>query len=134
MNKEKIKFLREQGFSEKAITYLKKDINVGKIENPDVVADYTGKCGDIIKIYLEVKKGIIINAKFIYTGCMGVAASGSAIVELAKGKTLEEARKLSLQDIIEFYKDGNKGFPKQKYDCCEIAIGSLRNAIKKYKR
>ena len=132
LNEGKLELLREAGYSEKAIGYLQNDINVGKIENPDTVGDYTGECGDKIRTYLKIKKEEIIEAKFIYSGCAGAGSSGSAICELAKGKRLEEAIKLSLGDVLEHLKVGEKSLPESKHDCCEIAIGSLREAIKKH--
>ncbi|MCD6371743.1 MAG: iron-sulfur cluster assembly scaffold protein [Candidatus Aenigmarchaeota archaeon] len=130
--KEKLELLRNAGFSEKAINYLESDHNVGKIEGADAIGSYTGKCGDTIIMYLRIEEGIIKDAKFIYTGCAGAGSSGSAITELAKGKRLEEALKLSLNDVVEHLKEGEKGLPRHKYDCAEIAINSLRDAIRQY--
>lgn len=132
LSEGRLELLREAGYSEKAIRYLQNDTNVGKIENPDAVGDYTGECGDTIRTYLKINKEMIIDVKFLYTGCAGAGSSGSAITELAKGKKLEEAIKLSLDDVLEHLKVEEKSLPKSKYDCCEIAIGSLREAIKKY--
>jgi nitrogen fixation NifU-like protein len=129
LNEGKLELLREAGYSEKAIRYLQNDINIGKIENPDAVGDFTGKCGDTIRIYLKIVKKRIIDAKFIYSGCAGAGSSGSAICELAKDKRLEEAIKLSLGDVLEHLKIGEKSLPESKHDCCVIAIKSLRRAI-----
>ena len=134
LSEGKLELLREAGYSEKAIRYLQNDINVGKIENPDAVGDYTGECGDTIRIFLRVNENIIEDAKFIYSGCDGAGTSGSAITELAKGKGFEEAIKLSLGDVLEHLKVGEKSLPESKHDCCEIAIRSLRGAIEKYLR
>jgi nitrogen fixation NifU-like protein len=132
LSEGKLELLREAGYSEKAIGYIQNDINVGKIENSDAVGDYTGECGDKIRIYLKIIEKRIMDAKFIYSGCAGAGSSGSAICELAKDKRLEEAIKLSLGDVLEHLKVGEKSLPESKHDCCEIAIGSLREAIKKH--
>jgi len=134
LSEGKLELLRESGYSEKAIRYLKNDTNVGKIENPDAVGDYTGECGDKIRTFLRVNDDIIEDVKFIYSGCAGAGSSGSTITKLAKGKTLEEAKELSLGDVLEHLEVGEKSLPESKYDCCEIAIRSLREAIEKYLR
>lgn len=134
LNEGKLELLREAGYSEKAIRYLQNDINVGKIKNPDAVGDYTGECGDTIRTFLRINDSIIKDARFIYTGCAGAGSSGSAITELAKGKRLEEAKKLSLDDVLEHLKVEERSLPESKHDCCEIAIRSLRGAIENYLR
>ena len=134
LSEGKLELLREAGYSEKAIRYLQNDINVGKIENPDAVGDHTGECGDTIRTFLKINEGRVVEAKFIYSGCAGAGSSGSAITELAKGKGLEEAIKLSLGNVLEHLKVGEKSLPESKHDCCEIAIRSLRGAIENYLR
>jgi len=124
--------LKKMGFSNKAIEYLTQNKNYGKIENADAEGTYTGKCGDTIITYLKIENDIIKDAKFVYTGCVGSASSGSAVTEMAKGKKLEDVKNFSLQDIIEFYREGEKSIPRIKYECGEIAINSMKNAIKNY--
>ena len=130
--KEKLELLRKTGYSEKAINYLEENHNVGKIKNPDAVGEYTGKCGDTIRTYLVIRNNVIKDAEFIYTGCAGAGSSGSALTEIAKGRTVEEALKLSINDVVEHLKGGKRSLPPSKYDCCEIAIESLWKAIKQY--
>ena len=129
-NKE---LLESMGFSDKAIEYITTNKNYGKIENADAIGEYTGDCGDTIITYLKVKNNIIIDAKFVYTGCVGSASSGSAVTEIIKNKTLEEAEKISISDVVSFYKEGDKSIPKVKQHCGEIAINSLKKAINNYK-
>jgi len=134
LSEGKLELLREAGYSEKAIRYLQNDINVGKMENPDAVGDYTGECGDTIRTFLKINEGRVVEAKFIYSGCAGAGSSGSAITELTKGKELAEAIKLSLGNVLEHLKVGEESLPESKHDCCEIAIRSLRGAIENYLR
>ncbi len=124
--------LQKMGFSNKAITYLTTNKNVGRMSEPTVTGVYTGTCSDTIIIYLKIKDNIIIDASFIYTGCVGSATTGSAITELVKGLSVSEAWNLDLNSIIEFYKEGDKSIPKVKYECGEIAVNSLRSALLNY--
>lgn len=125
------KLLRKEGFSEKAIDYFEKGKNMGEIEKPDATGEFTGSCGDTIITYLKMNEETIKDATFLCTGCAGARISGAALTELVKGKRIKETEELSLNDIIEHLKDGKRGLPGHKYDCAEIALGSLRNAIKK---
>ncbi|RLJ03737.1 MAG: iron-sulfur cluster assembly scaffold protein [Candidatus Aenigmatarchaeota archaeon] len=127
-NKE---LLKKSGFSDKAVRYITENKNYGEMNNATVKGSHTGTCGDTIIIYLKLEGDVIKDASFIYTGCAGSAAAGSAITELVKGKTTEKASKLSLKDIIEFYKEGEKGLPEFKYDCGNIAVAALKDALKK---
>ncbi len=124
--------LQEMGFSNKAITYLTTNKNVGRMKEPTVTGAYTGTCSDTIIIYLKISDGVIIDASFVYTGCVGSATTGSAITELVKGLRVNEAWNLDLNSILEFYKEGDKSIPKVKYECGEIAVNSLRSALLSY--
>ena len=126
---EEIKLLEESGYSKKAIELYVDKVNVGDVKNPDVAETYIGPCGDVIKLYLNVnKKGVIEEAKFYYLGCPGSAASTSALTQLIKGKTIEEAKKIEEIDILKAL----GGLPKPKMDCPKLAIKTLQKAIKEY--
>lgn len=125
------KLLREEGYSERAIRYLESDKNVGKLQNPTAIGKFTGECGDRIVTHLQVNNGIIENCSFLYTGCAGAGSSGSAISEIARGMDIREAAEISVEDIRDHLKEGNRGLPEHKLDCAEIAIESLVNAINK---
>jgi len=121
--------LEKSGYSEKAIKYYEDRINVGTIENADVVLDYTGPCGDTISLYLEVDADSRIkDAKFLYLGCPGLASSVSMLTRLVKGKTIEEAKKISEHDIV----CELGGLPELKLDCPKLAVTTLQKAIAKY--
>jgi len=125
--------LRKSGFSDKAIEYVNGAKNVGEMESPNAKGEAVGDCGDIIITYLKINNNVVQDAKFLYTGCVGSASSGSAITEMAKGKSLEDAQDFTLEDVIGFYKDGDRGLPQMKHECASIAINSIKNAIKNYK-
>jgi len=131
LTKEEIELLKEAGYSQKAIKLYGNRVNVGAIKNSNVALDYTGPCGDTMKIYLKVdKNGIIEDAKFQYLGCPGLASSGSALTKLVKGKTLEEAKKITEHDILREL----GGLPESKLHCPKLAVTTLQKTIAKYER
>lgn len=123
------RLLEKSGYSKKAIKYYLEKVNVGRIENPSVHLAYTGPCGDTMEVYLKIESNIIRDAKFQAIGCAGAFSSGSALMEMVKEKTLEEAEKVSEQDIIDFL----EGIPKPKIHCACLAKRTLQQAIEKYR-
>jgi nitrogen fixation NifU-like protein len=123
-----IELLRKAGYSEKAIDYYIKKLNVGIIEGADAVDSYTGLCGDSMKVYLKVEKGVIRDAKFQAIGCAGAFASGSALTEMVKGKTLKEAEKITEKDVIRELEE----LPGPKLHCARLAVDALRKSIESY--
>jgi NifU-like protein involved in Fe-S cluster formation len=121
----------ESGYSKKAIEVYVNNVNVGKLENPTIATTFLGPCGDLIKLYLRInKKSIIENASFYYLGCPGSASSASAMTTLLKGKTVEQAKKLTESDILMEL----GGLPKSKLDCARLSIRTLRKAIAEYEK
>ena len=126
---EEHKLLREAGFSDRVIELYQNKVNVGLIMNPDVALAYMGPCGDTIKIYLRINESNVIEtAKFQYVGCAGAASCGSVITSIAKGKMLEEAKKITEQDLV---KELN-GLPE--LDCAKLAVTTLQKAIAEYEK
>jgi len=123
------RLLEKSGYSSKAIEYYLKKVNVGRVENPSVHLAYTGPCGDTMEVYLKIESDVIRDAKFQAVGCAGAFSSGSALMEMVKEKTLEEAEKITETDIISFL----EGIPKQKIHCACLAKRTLQMAIKKYR-
>ncbi len=122
--------LEKSGYSSKAIEYYLKKVNVGRIENPSVHVTYTGPCGDTMEVYLEIESNIIKDAKFQAIGCAGAFSSGSALMEMVKGKSLQDAEKIAEEDIIDFL----GGIPEQKFHCACLAKRTFQRAVKKYRR
>ncbi len=103
--------------------------NYGKLENPDGVGKVGNVvCGDVMWLYIKVKKDKITDIKFETFGCVAAIATSSEITELAKGKTLAEALQLGKNDII----DALGGLPEVKIHCSVLAIDALAEAIYDY--
>jgi nitrogen fixation NifU-like protein len=119
-------------YSEKIIERFRNPKFAGEIENPDAVGEEGNmKCGDIMKIFLKVKDNTIIDIKFKTYGCMAAIASSDAMCELAKGKTIEQAEKITYKDILE--KMGGD-VPQVKVHCSVLGTEALENALNDYKK
>ncbi len=123
------KLLKKSGYSSKAIEYYLNKVNVGRIENPSVHLAYTGPCGDTVEVYLKIESNVIRDAKFQAIGCVGAFSSGSALMEMVNGKTLEEVEKITEEDVINFL----GGLPKPKIHCTCLVKRTLQKAIEKYR-
>jgi len=121
--------LKESGYSDKAAEYYLNKVNVGELSEPDAYAIYTGPCGDTMEFFLKAEDGKIKDASFQAIGCAGAFSSGSALCEMIRGKTLEDAEKIEEEDIIEYL----EGIPLQKVHCACLAKRTLRFAIGQYK-
>ena len=118
-------------YSEKVLEYFKHPKNVGKIENPDAKAKGgSPACGDMVSLYLKVdeKTQRITDIKFESFGCASNIATGSIITEMAKGKTLDEAKKITWEDAAKEL----GGLPPIKVHCSVLAVDVLRAAIEDY--
>jgi ATP-binding protein involved in chromosome partitioning len=118
--------LRDAGYSAKATRILSQQLNFGALENPDIVATHQSDCGDKLIIYLKITNQKISNATYEYVGCRGLQAAASALTEMIKGKTLDEALKIDFQDVLTFL----EGIPPSKYECIHLAVHTLREARK----
>jgi len=118
-------------YSQKVMDHFMKPHNVGKIENADIVAtEGSPACGDQVTIYMNVDEETktIKEIKFQSYGCASNIATGSIITDLAIGKTLEEASKITWKEAAEAL----DGLPPVKMHCSVLAVDTLRSAIKNY--
>ena len=116
-------------YSEKVMDHFKNPRNVGEIENPSGVGQVgNAKCGDIMKIYLQVEDNIIVDVKFETFGCGSAIASSSMATEMIKGKTVEEALALTNRDVV----TALDGLPTHKIHCSVLAEEAIKTAVKDY--
>ncbi len=117
------------GYSEKVMDHFQNPRNVGKMDDADGVGEVgNAKCGDIMKIYLKIKDGIIEDVKFNTFGCASAIATSSMATELIKGKPVDEALALTNQAVVEAL----DGLPAVKIHCSVLAEEAIKAAIKDY--
>ncbi len=118
------------GYTEKVIDHFMNPRNAGEMKDADVSSTVGSvACGDMIKIFLKIDESDRIDKiSFLSYGCASNIATTSVMTELVKGKTLEEAKKLSFKEIVEEL----GGLPAIKYHCAVLSIAGLRTAIAKY--
>ncbi len=116
-------------YSAKVMDHFKNPRNVGEMENPDGVGHVGNPiCGDIMELYIRVKDGIIEDAKFRTFGCGAAIATSSMVTEIVKGKSIEEALKISNRAVAEAL----GGLPAVKMHCSVLAEEALKSAIDDY--
>jgi nitrogen fixation NifU-like protein len=117
-------------YSAKVMEHFQNPRNVGEIKDADGVGEIGNPvCGDIMKLYIKVKDNRILDAKFKTFGCGAAIATSSIVTELVKGKTLEEAEKISRDTVAEAL----DGLPPIKMHCSNLAADALHKAIEDYK-
>ena len=103
--------------------------NVGEIKDPSGVGEVgNAKCGDIMKMYLDIENDVIKDVKFETFGCGSAIASSSMATEMIKGKTVEEALAITNKDVV----DALGGLPAYKLHCSVLAEESIKAAVKNY--
>jgi nitrogen fixation NifU-like protein len=118
-------------YGPKVIEHFKHPRNAGEIKNADGVGTVGNPvCGDVMTVYIKVKDGKINAIKFKSFGCVSAIAASSAITELAKGKRLEDARKITRQQAADFL----GGLPPHKLHCSVLAADALNAAIDDYQK
>ena len=116
-------------YSEKVMDHFRNRRNVGEIENADGIGEVgNAKCGDIMKIFLKIENGIIVDAKFQTFGCGSAIASSSMATELIKGKPLSDALTLTNKAVVEAL----DGLPAHKIHCSVLAEEAIKKAVQDY--
>ncbi|MBW2990493.1 iron-sulfur cluster assembly scaffold protein [Candidatus Woesearchaeota archaeon] len=118
-------------YNKKVIEEFKNPSNMGEIKNPDghgIVGNPT--CGDMMEIFLRVKDGKIVDIKAKTFGCVAAIATTSVMTKLVKGKTIEQAKKLKKEDIINKFGE----MPPIKVHCSVLGMEALHKAIEDYEK
>ena len=116
-------------YSEKVMDHFRNPRNIGEIPNADGVGTVGNPvCGDLMTVYIKVEDAMLKDVKFKTFGCGAAVATSSMITELAKGKTIEEALKITRSDVA----DSLGGLPPIKMHCSNLAADALHAAINDY--
>jgi len=117
-------------YSKEVIERFQHPKYVGNMKDADVVGKVGNPvCGDVMEIMLKVKDKVILDAKVKTFGCVAAISTSDVVCELSIGKTLDEAIKISKEDVVREL----ESLPGQKIHCSLLAIDALHKAIKKYK-
>ena len=118
-------------YSEKVMEHFSNPRNVGEIEDASGMGtEGNPVCGDLMTIYITVEDDVITDIKFKTFGCGAAIATSSMITEMAMGKTIDEALKITRDDVAEEL----EGLPPVKMHCSNLAADALRAAIEDYKK
>ena len=116
-------------YTETVMDHFTHPRNVGEIPDASGVGEVgNAKCGDIMKMYLKIKDGVIEDVKFETFGCGSAIASSSMATELIKGKTIDEALAVTNKQVV----DALGGLPAYKLHCSVLAEESIKAAVKDY--
>ncbi|MCL2086924.1 MAG: Fe-S cluster assembly scaffold protein NifU [Oscillospiraceae bacterium] len=117
-------------YSAQVMEHFSNPRNVGELPGANAVGESgNAKCGDIMKMYLKIENGVIQDASFKTFGCGAAIATSSMATELIKGKTIEEALKVSNSAVVEAL----GGLPESKIHCSVLAEKAVKAAIANYK-
>ncbi|MBQ5777264.1 MAG: Fe-S cluster assembly scaffold protein NifU [Oscillospiraceae bacterium] len=118
-------------YSEKVLDHFSNPRNVGELEGANAVGQVgNSKCGDIMKMYMKIENDIIVDCTFKTFGCGAAVATSSMATEMVKGKTIEEALKLTNKAVAEAL----DGLPPEKLHCSVLAEEAIKSAIADYMR
>ena len=118
-------------YSDKVMDHFMHPRNMGEIEDASGVGEVGNPaCGDVMRLYLKIEDGKIVDAKFKTFGCGAAIASSSMTTEMIKGKTIDEALAISNEAVSEAL----GGLPPAKQHCSVLAEDALRAALEDYKK
>jgi nitrogen fixation NifU-like protein len=116
-------------YTEKVMDHFSNPRNIGEIENADGVGEIGNPvCGDMMSFYINVKDNKIAEIKFKTFGCVAAIAVSSMVTEMALGKTLDEAKKITKKSVAESL----DGLPKEKMHCSNLGADALAKAIEDF--
>lgn len=117
-------------YSDKLLEEFRNPSNVGTLEDPDGFASLTSEaCGDSMNLYLRIEGNRILDVRFQTFGCAAAIASSSMLTRMVKGKTLEEAGRITEDDVVRAL----DGMPEPKVHCSLLAVDALKGALEAYR-
>jgi nitrogen fixation NifU-like protein len=116
-------------YSDKVLEHFSTPRNVGELTDANAIGEVgNAKCGDIMKMYLKIENNIIVDVKFKTFGCGAAVATSSIATEMIKGKSIDDALKLTNKAVVEAL----DGLPASKVHCSVLAEQAVRSAISDY--
>lgn len=123
--------MNDINYNKKVLEHFQNPRNMGEMENPDAEASVGNPtCGDVMKIMIKVENNKITDIKFQTMGCVAAIATSSMLTEMAKGKSLDEAKKISDVDVVQALGE----LPPIKIHCSNLGADALRKAIGNWER
>jgi len=118
-------------YNKKVMEHFMNPKNVGTLKDADtIIEEGNPVCGDMLRMYLKIRDGKIKDIKFLSFGCAANIATASVITELAKGRTLEEAKEITMKEVAE----NLDNLPRIKMHCAALAAKALQKAIEEYRK
>jgi nitrogen fixation protein NifU and related proteins len=118
-------------YSEKVMEHFSNPKNVGEIKDADGIGEVGNPvCGDMMSFYIKVEDDRIVDVKFKTFGCVAAISVSSMVSEMAMGRTLQEAKLITNEDVAEAL----QGLPKEKMHCSNLGAEALSKAIEDYER
>jgi nitrogen fixation NifU-like protein len=119
------------GYSPIVMDHFKHPRNMGEMEDPDGMGEAQNPvCGDTMRLFIKVESDRIVDVKFLTFGCSAAIASSSLTTEMMKGKTIDEALRISDEDIV----NALGGLPPSKIHCSILAEMTIRAAVEDYRK
>jgi len=125
-----VEMLAKAGYSDIAIQYYMQKPYMGALADADQVSEMTGTCGDTMAVYLKVNDNVVDDVRYEVMGCAGAVSAAMAAVDLVKGKTIEEARRLADGDVFRVLQE----IPVKKHHCIQLAVKALHKTIDEYQQ
>ena len=117
-----------EGYSERFKREFLNPKNIGKIEDPDCHSSIKGVCGDTVEMSLSIQNGRISDIKFMTDGCGATISCASYVTRTAKGKSIEEALRITQDDVDKYF----QGLPEEHKHCAKLAVMTLTAALEQY--
>jgi nitrogen fixation NifU-like protein len=118
-------------YSEIVMDHFANPRNMGDMDEPSAVGNVGNPaCGDMMRLYLKIEDGVVVDAKFKTFGCGAAIASSSMLTEMIKGKTIDEVMKISNQEVV----DALGGLPPVKIHCSVMAEEALKAAMEDFEK